>query len=75
MLIICLFVDDLIFIGDFYIKDFRRVMERKFEMSDLGLQRKFLGLEITQDFDGTMVNQSKYIADLLIKFNMSDCKC
>ena len=27
-----------------------------FEMSDLGLLRQFLGLEVTQEFDGIMVN-------------------
>ena len=40
-------------------------------MSDLGLLRQFLGLEITQDFDGIMVTKSKYDSYLLIKFNMS----
>ena len=43
-------------------------------MSDLGPLRQFLGLEITQDYDGIMVTQSKYVSDLLIKFNMVDCK-
>ena len=45
-----------------------------FEMSDPGLLRQFLGLEITQYFDGIMVNQYKYIAYLLINFNMADFK-
>ena len=45
-----------------------------FEMSDLGLLRQFLELEISQDYDGIMVTQSKYIADLLIKFKMDYCK-
>ena len=43
-------------------------------MSDLGLLRQFLGLEITQDYDGIMVKQSKYVSNLLIKFNMDDYK-
>ena len=43
-------------------------------MSDLALLMKFLGLEITQYFDGIMVTQSKYASDLLIKFNMVDFK-
>ena len=42
-----------------------------FEMSDLGLLRQFLGLEITQDYDGIMVTQSKYVSYLLIDFNMA----
>ena len=43
-------------------------------MSDLGLLKQFLGLEIEQNFDGIMVTQSKYISDLLVKFNMAECR-
>ena len=43
MLIVCLYVDDLIFTCDFGIKEFRIVMESEFEMTDLGLM-KFWGL-------------------------------
>ena len=45
-----------------------------FEMSDLGLLKQFLGLEIEQNSDGIMLTQSKYISDLLVKFNMAECK-
>ena len=41
MLIVCLYVDDLIFAGDFGIKDFRTVMESEFEMNDLGIMKFF----------------------------------
>ena len=43
-------------------------------MSDLGLLKQFMGLEIEQNFDGTIITQSKYISDLLVKFNMAECK-
>ena len=33
-----------------------------------------MGLEIEQNFDGIMVTQSKYILDLLVNFNMAECK-
>ena len=46
MLIVFLYVDDLIFIGDFGIKEFRIVMESEFEMTDLGLMKFFLGIEV-----------------------------
>ena len=42
-------------------------------MSDLDLLWQFLGLEISQEDDGIMVTQSKYIAVLLSNFNMDDC--
>ena len=44
MLIVCMYVDDLIFTGDFGIKEFRIVMESEFEMIDLGLMKFFLAL-------------------------------
>ena len=43
-------------------------------MNDLGLSKQFLGLEIEQ-FDARIkVSQSKYVADLLLNFNMVECK-
>ena len=52
----------------------KTALHEAFEMSDLGPLRQFLGLEITQDFDGIMVKQSQYASYLLIKFNMADFK-
>ena len=40
-------------------------------MSDLGLLKQFLGLEIEKNYDGIMVTQYKYISYLLVKFNMA----
>ena len=45
MLILCLYVDDLIFTGDFGIAHFKAVMESEFEMTDLGLM-KFSNLKV-----------------------------
>ena len=46
MLIVYLYVDDLIFTGDFGITDFKEVMESEFEITDLGLMKFFLGIEV-----------------------------
>ena len=43
-------------------------------MSDLGLLKQFLGLEIEKNSDGIMVTQYKYISNLLVKFNMVECR-
>ena len=48
--------------------------QQAFDMSDLGLIKPFLGLEITQNFDGIMISQSKYYLYLINKFNMEECK-
>lgn len=50
ILIVVLYVDDLIFTDsdDFLIVDFKQVMKSEFEITDLGLLRYFLGIEIKQ---------------------------
>ena len=75
-MIIFLYFDDLLITRSTFasINIIKTALHEAFEMSDLGMPRKFIGLEITQDFDGIMVSQSKYSSDLLIKFNMAYCK-
>ena len=43
-------------------------------MTDLGLLRQFVGLEIEQNGKGIMLSQPQYALDLLKKFNMAECK-
>ena len=47
MLIVFLYVDDLIFTGDFGIDKFKAVMESEFEMTDLGLMKFFWALKFS----------------------------
>ena len=46
MLIVVLYVDDFIFIGDFGIEEFKSDMKDEFKMTDLGIMRYFLGFEV-----------------------------
>ena len=43
-------------------------------MTDLGLLREFIGLEIEQSEVGIKVIQPNYVSDLLLKFKMVECK-
>ena len=43
-------------------------------MTDLGLLKQFLGLEIVKYEEGIKVIQQKYTVKLLIKFKMAECK-
>ena len=70
MLIAFLHVDDLIFTGDFGIKEFRTVMESESKMTDLGLMKLFLGIEVQQFESGIFISQSKYTSIVLKIFNM-----
>lgn len=57
-----------------YWVEFRGTMMRTFEMSDLGLMRYFLDLEVIQRRRSIFVSQQKYAVDLLHKTRMINCK-
>jgi hypothetical protein len=58
LLIVALYVDDLIFMGNSQrlIDEFKKVMKLEFKMTDLGMMRYFFGLEIKQDKSGTFIS-------------------
>ena len=49
--------DDLIFTGDFGIKEMRIVMESGFEITDLGIMKFFLGIEVQHSESGIFISQ------------------
>ena len=74
ILIVVLYVDDLIFTGsdDFFIIDFKQVMKNEFEMTELGLLRYFLGMEVKQIDNDIFISQATYVADILERFKMQN---
>ena len=62
VLIVVLYVDDLIFTGNdkALIGEFKEAMKNEFEMTDLGLLKYFLGIEVKQMHDGIFISQEKY---------------
>ena len=46
IVIVCLYVDDMIYTGDMMLREFKTVMEKEFEMKILGLMKYFLGIEV-----------------------------
>ena len=73
---VVLYVDDLLITGSTVasISAIKTALHNAFEMSDLGLLKQFLGIEIKQNYDGIMVTHFKYTSDLLFKFNMAECR-
>jgi hypothetical protein len=76
MIIADVYVDDIIFGSDDekMIKDFDRMMQQEFEMSLLGELNFFLGLQIIQSKRGVFIHHSKYVKDILKRFQLEDCK-
>eukprot|EP00253_Pinus_taeda_P034682 PITA_34682 len=76
ILIVVLYVDDVIFIGndDYFIEYFKTVMKEEFEMTDMGLLRYFLGIEVEKNTNGIFISQAKYVNEVLERFNMQESK-
>jgi uncharacterized protein len=74
-LIICLYVDDLLYIenNSEMFKEFKQSMFREFEITDNGLISYFLGIEVKQQHDGIFISQKKYMNEILEKFKMESC--
>lgn len=70
-----LYVDDLIYIGNSaaLLEEFKAPMMKEFSMTDLGLMKYFLEVEVTQDEYGILINQQKYALKILEKFGMENC--
>jgi hypothetical protein len=76
-LFICqIYVDDIIFgsTNKSSREEFNRIMIQKFEMSMMGELKYFLRFQIKQLQEGTFINQTKYIQDILEKFGMKNAK-
>ena len=75
MIIVQIYVDDIIFgsTEEKLCKKFSKLMQSQYEMSMMGELTYFLGSQIKQIKDGIFLSQTKYIYDLLKKFNMMDC--
>ncbi|XP_022869102.1 uncharacterized protein LOC111388579 [Olea europaea var. sylvestris] len=49
-------------------------MMNEFEMTDLGVMKYFLGIQVKQSKGEIFISQEKYTEDLLKKFHMENCK-
>ena len=76
LLIVSLYVDDLLVIGDDtrLVEEFKQEMMQVFEMTNLGLMTYFLGIEIKQNENEVFICQRKYEKEILKKFQIEECK-
>ena len=74
-ILVQIYVDDIIFgsIDEKLCKTFAKLMQSKYEISMMGELTYFLGLQVKQFSDGIFISQTKYIYDLLKKFDLMDC--
>ncbi|RDX96459.1 Copia protein, partial [Mucuna pruriens] len=75
-IIMQIYVDDIILgaIDDYLYGEFFELMQKEIEISMMGELKFFLGLQIKQVEYGIYIHQTKYVKELLKKFNLKDCK-
>jgi hypothetical protein len=75
-LLVQIYVDDFIFGGSSHIlvSSFYEMMEKEVQMSMMGELAFFLGIQVKQTKQGTLIHQAKYTKDLMKKFNMTELK-
>ena len=76
ILIVCLYVDDLIYTGTnpSTVQKFKEAMMHEYEMTDLSLMKYFLGIQVRQSKGEIFISQEKYLDKILKKFQMHNCK-
>ena len=75
-MVICLYVDDLIYMGNNLklFVDFKQSMMHEFEMTNLGVMKYFFGIQVKQGKGEIFISQEKYTLDILRKFRMLNLK-
>ncbi len=76
IVVIVIYVDDLIIIGDSdaNIFDLKKFLKQKFEMKDLEKLRYILGIEVIQSPKGIWLLQRQYALNKLSEYGMTSCK-
>ena len=72
--IVCLYVDDMLIIGsnNEMIKTTKKMLNKHFDMKDMGIVDIILGMKITKTSEGYALSLSHYIEKILDKFNKDD---
>ena len=76
IVVLIVYVDDIILIGDDNpkLERLKKALTREFEIRDLGPLKYFLGMEFDRSKKGIFISQRKYILDLLIETGLLGCK-
>ena len=74
-ILVQIYVDDIIFgsTDENLSKKFAKLMQSKYEMNMMGELTYYLGLQVKQVKDGIFISQTKYIYDMLKKFDLTEC--
>ncbi|GJU96225.1 putative ribonuclease H-like domain-containing protein [Tanacetum coccineum] len=76
IMLVQVYVDDIIFGSTkrSWCDEFEALMKSRFQMSSMGELTFFLGLQVKHKEDGIFINQDKYVAKILKKFDFASVK-
>ncbi|GJW21740.1 putative RNA-directed DNA polymerase [Tanacetum coccineum] len=71
-----LYVDDVVIAGNdtFKIQATKDELNQRFSIKDLGTLKYFLGIKVARTYEGLVLNQRKYILDILADCGLQGCK-
>lgn len=74
--ILLVYVDDLLITGTYLeiINELKVILHSCFKLKDLGSVRYFLGLELARSSEGILINQRKYVMELIILTGLGAAK-
>lgn len=74
-IIVSVYVDDILIIckNRAVINEFKRRLNDRFAIEDIGECRRIIGIEVKQDGQGIFIHQRNYTVDILKTFGMQDC--
>jgi len=75
-IIMSLYVDDMIIIGDYIdgILVLKKKLAKQFKMKDFGYLWYFLGIEVAYSLKGYLLSQAKYVVNILKRVKLTDNK-
>lgn len=67
MVVVLVYIDDLLITGDSeaMIIEAKEILHRQFKLKDLGELKYFLGIEVLRSKQGVILNQRKYLLELI----------
>ncbi|KAL3378593.1 hypothetical protein AABB24_004490 [Solanum stoloniferum] len=76
MVIVLVYVDDLLITGnsESMITEAKEVLHQQFKLKDLGELKYFLGIEVLRSAQGVILNQRKYILELISETGLTGAK-
>ncbi|XP_071728335.1 uncharacterized mitochondrial protein AtMg00810-like [Rutidosis leptorrhynchoides] len=71
-----IYVDDVVLVGNNMIKiqHIKSELDKRFSIKDRGVLKYFLGIEVAHTQEGLVLNQRKYILDILADCGLEECR-